>query len=190
MQGNWCRLVLFGRVDVIPKQIDLIIASVWYDRTLSHMALTRLGPSILARSVTSDGGELIHRWIRRPIHVDQCYVNSTSRPVRNRLKSTTVKRALFGMTDRRADVITIIDRFECFHNFLAQLPIADAISLYLFEEKNLRRMKKWTFVQIADDDTPFYLVSTYFRFWPSVQMGHFLMHREAVAMYLNHVQWV
>lgn len=37
-------------------------------------------------------------WIHRPIHIDQCYVNSTAggtpRPVRNRLKSTTVKHAV------------------------------------------------------------------------------------------------
>lgn len=35
-------------------------------------------------------------------------------PVRNRLKSTTVKRARFEMTDRRTGVIAIIDRFRSF----------------------------------------------------------------------------
>lgn len=92
LQENRCRLALFKRVDAIPKQINLIIASISYDRTLSHMVLTR-GSTF--RSLSYKRYEL---WIHRPIHIDQCYVNSTAggtpRPVRNRLKSTTVKHAV------------------------------------------------------------------------------------------------
>lgn len=67
------------------------------------------------RSVTSDTSyEFIGRYIGWPVLRQQLTVAGAPCPVRNRLKSTTVKRARFEMTDRRTGVIAIIDRFRSF----------------------------------------------------------------------------
>lgn len=76
------------------------------------------GETFRGRSVASDTSyEFIGRYIGWPVLRQQLAVGGAPCPVRNRLKSTTVKRTRFEMTDRPIGVIAIIDRFQSFPIF-------------------------------------------------------------------------
>lgn len=108
---NGRRLAVLGHVCVIPKQIDLIIATVWYDRTSSHMSLTRgwtfRFAQLQAMRVTNSSAG---------IYFDQCYVDSNVIPehlvpweIGLKVRHCNVPLA---MTDRSNDVIAIIEPFQ------------------------------------------------------------------------------
>lgn len=92
--------------DCCREEIE-IIGRVRCDGTLSHVAATQGG----GRSVTSDTSyEFVGRYTLTGVTSTARPVGGAPCPVRNRLKSATVKRARSEMTDRRTPaVIAIID---------------------------------------------------------------------------------